>query len=121
MTSESDIHVEFSQRFRKDVKHLQKKFAHIRDDLQPLIDDLSAGQTPGDQIQGTGHTIYKVRLPNQDAGRGKSAGYRVVYYIRTAINIVLLTIYAKTEQSDIQSATLIDIIADLNPDTSDEE
>ena len=33
---------------------------------------------------------------NQDSARGKSGGYRVIY-LRTSTNIILATIYSKTD------------------------
>lgn len=93
--------VNYSAVFVRQLKRLKKKFRSIRDDLQPLLDGLQAGVTPGDQIPGVGYTAYKVRLPNTDAGRGKSSGYRVIYYLETEADLLLLTIYSKTEQSDL--------------------
>jgi mRNA-degrading endonuclease RelE of RelBE toxin-antitoxin system len=46
-------------------------------------------------------TTYKVRLPNPSAGRGKRGGFRVVYYIKRADIVLMLTIYNKTQRSDI--------------------
>jgi mRNA-degrading endonuclease RelE of RelBE toxin-antitoxin system len=66
-----------------------------------LIETLERGETPGDQVQGIGYTAYKVRLPNPDAQKGKSGGYRVVYYIKKASQVILLVVYSKTDQVDI--------------------
>lgn len=71
--------VSFAVAFQKAIKRLRKKYPRIRDDVQPLINQLSLGETPGDQIQATGYTVYKVRLSNRDTKRGKSGGYRVIY------------------------------------------
>ena len=40
MTTERPISVILSDRFRKDIKHLLKKYRHVRDDVQVLIDEL---------------------------------------------------------------------------------
>ena len=120
MTNESPIQVGLAPTFQKDVKRLRKKYPHIREDLQPLIDQLLNGETPGDQIQATGYTVYKVRVPNRDAQRGKSGGYRVIYYIRTPVQVILLTIYSKSEQSDTDAENIQSIIADLS-DELDEQ
>jgi len=61
----------------------------------------SRAATPGDRVQGAGYTVHKVRLPNSDAQRGTSGGYRVIYYIQTASGRLLVTIYSKADQSDI--------------------
>ena len=54
--------------------------------------------------------IYKARIINSDTGRGKSGGYRVIYYIVTQDLIRLVTIYSKTEQEDIGAAEIIEIL-----------
>jgi hypothetical protein len=63
----------------------------IRTDLQPLIDDLQAGNFIGDQIPGTGYAVFKVRLKNSDIQNGKSSGYRVIYQLKDN-GCILLTI-----------------------------
>lgn len=60
--------------FARVIKRLRKKYAHIQDDLAPIINALQSGETPGDQLQGVGVPIFKVRAPNQDARSGKSGG-----------------------------------------------
>jgi len=47
------------------------------------------------------YTLYKVRAPNRDAQRGTSGGYRIIYYLQTEDDVLLVAIYSKTEQSDI--------------------
>lgn len=48
--------------FVAQVKHLRRKYPHIRQDVQPLVDQLEAGETPGDRLQGLTSVAYKVRL-----------------------------------------------------------
>ena len=104
------MQVYFTDTFSQQLKRLSRKYRHIRADIQPLIDQLLAGETPGDQIQGTGHPVYKVRVANSDAQRGKSGGYRIIYYLQRQNGILLITIYSKTEQSDIEPNDIIQII-----------
>ncbi|MFH0994175.1 MAG: type II toxin-antitoxin system RelE/ParE family toxin [Pseudomonadota bacterium] len=58
-----------------------------------------------------GYTVFKVRVPNRDRAKGKSGGYRIIYYVKTVTEIILVTIYSKTEQTDI-SATQIRRVVD---------
>ncbi|MCU7920890.1 MAG: type II toxin-antitoxin system RelE/ParE family toxin [Candidatus Thiodiazotropha sp. (ex Epidulcina cf. delphinae)] len=104
------VTVSYSDAFKRQLQRLSRKYRRIRSDVQPLIDQLEAGETPGNQIQGIGHTVYKVRVKNSDAKRGKSGGYRVIYYLHTQDSVLLITIYSKTEQSDIDDAEVADII-----------
>ena len=94
--------VRFTPEFKRNLRQLAKKYRHIRSDIQPVIDTLVAGELPGDQIPGIGFPIYKVRIRNSDARRGKSGGYRMIYYLPTDVSIVLITLYSKTEQQDIE-------------------
>ena len=54
--------------------------------------------------------VYKARLPNRDSGSGKRGGYRVIYYLLSEESIVLLTIYSKTDQSDIPADEIVRIL-----------
>lgn len=57
-------------------------------------------------MTGHGCTLYKVRAANSDSQRGKSGGYRVIYYLKTDTRRILVTIYAKSDQEDIAPETL---------------
>jgi mRNA-degrading endonuclease RelE of RelBE toxin-antitoxin system len=81
---------------------------------------LRAGEVPGDQIQGVGYTVYKARVKNSDLQRGKSGGYRIVYYLRTTTTLILLTIYAKSQQADVSTEELRQIIKEVEEGESDE-
>lgn len=63
-------------------------------------------------MQGVQIIVYKVRLANRDASRGKSGGYRVIYYLPTDDLTLLLTIYSKTDQSDIVADEIRRILDD---------
>ena len=58
-------------------------YRSIRKDLDPLIQQLKTGNIIGDQLVGLNREVFKVRLTNSDIRKGKNAGYRVVYYIKT--------------------------------------
>jgi mRNA-degrading endonuclease RelE of RelBE toxin-antitoxin system len=95
------IQVEYTADFKRDLKRLHKKYRNVRADVNHFVRRLEAGETPGSQVQGTGYTVYKARVRSSNLGRGKSGGYRVLYYLKTAARIVLLTIYAKSASEDI--------------------
>lgn len=61
----------------------------------------------GDVVPGSGG-IRKVRWSR--AGKGKSGGVRVIYYVRTAEeDLVLLTLYAKSTTDNLTGAKLKEI------------
>lgn len=108
--------VRFTPEFKRNLRHLARKYRHIRSDIQPVIDMLIAGGSPGDRIQGVDLVIYKVRIRNTDAQRGKSGGYRMVYYERRDDIDILITLYSKTEQQDIQPHEILAILAEEDTD-----
>ncbi|MCC6612908.1 MAG: type II toxin-antitoxin system RelE/ParE family toxin [Anaerolineae bacterium] len=113
-----------TEEFTAQVKRLRKKYPNIRLDLQPLIDQLENGETPGDRLQGQKALAYKIRLPNRDARRGKRGGYRVIYYVPTTEYIYLLTIYSKSDIDDIPDAVIVGLIdrySQALPPANDEE
>lgn len=117
----SDRRIVFAPHFLQDFKQLQKRYRRVTDDLRPLLDQLRHAETPGEQVQGVGYPVYKVRIKNSDAKRGKSGGYRAVYYLETLEQIVMVTIYSKSDQSDIPVAELRRIIKEYEVQNPPEE
>ncbi len=107
------VKIVFTPEFKRNLRILAKKYRHIRDDVEPLILSLQNGEQPGDQVTGTGYAIFKVRVPNRDVRRGKSGGYRIIYYLQTQADIILITIYSKTEQADISAAQIRRIVSEF--------
>jgi mRNA-degrading endonuclease RelE of RelBE toxin-antitoxin system len=99
----SPIQIALTPRFKKDLRELAKRYRSIRSDIQPLIEQLQAGEIPGDRIAGVKYQVFKVRLKNSNIKKGKSGGYRVIYYLKTAEAIILATIYSKSDISDVNN------------------
>jgi mRNA-degrading endonuclease RelE of RelBE toxin-antitoxin system len=106
MTNNPPVRVDYADQFKKELKQLRKKYPHIQNDVQPLIDTLLNGETPGDQVPGIAYTVYKVRIRSTDQSKGKQGGYRVLYYIKTTKFIILLRIYTKSARSDLANAEI---------------
>jgi mRNA-degrading endonuclease RelE of RelBE toxin-antitoxin system len=104
------IKVVESDRFKKDIKKLGKRYRLVREDLQPLVEQLKAGETPGERLSGIKHPVYKVRLQNSNINKGLSAGYRVIYYLQTSEAILLTKIYSKSDREDVSHEEVEDII-----------
>jgi mRNA-degrading endonuclease RelE of RelBE toxin-antitoxin system len=107
----SPIQIALTPRFKKDLRELAKRYRSIRTDLQSLTEQLQAGETPGDQVAGIQYQIFKVRLKNSNIQKGKSGGYRVIYYLKTDTKIILTTIYSKSDLSDVSNAIIEAAIA----------
>src|SRR5690625_709688 len=109
------VEVLFTSEFKRSLRRLLKRYRSIRRDVESLVEELASGETPGERVKGTGHVVYKVRVANTDARRGKSGGYRVVYYVQTSERVILVTVYSKSDQGDISSAVLRQIIEEESP------
>ena len=106
----SPLHVTFTPEFKRNLRQLAKKYRRIKSDLQPILDQLISGNKPGDQVRQVRYQVFKVRAKNSDASRGKSGGYRLIYYVKSASEVILITVYSKTDQADIAPKDIRQII-----------
>jgi mRNA-degrading endonuclease RelE of RelBE toxin-antitoxin system len=98
--------------YKKELKKLNKRYRSIDRDIKPLIQQLESGETPGDRIVGNEYPVYKIRVPNSDTRKGKSSGYRVIYYTIVPEAILLATIYSKSDRQNISNKEVEDIIGE---------
>ncbi|WP_016952566.1 type II toxin-antitoxin system RelE/ParE family toxin [Anabaena sp. PCC 7108] len=105
------IEITLTPRFQRDLRELAKRYRSIRSDIQPLIDQLQAGETPGDRIAGIKYQVFKVRIKNSNIQKGKSGGYRVIFYLKNAQGIILTTIYSKSDLTDVSNEIIEQAIA----------
>ena len=109
----SNFTIEYTAEFKRNLRQLAKKYRRIKNDLQELLDKLAKGNKPGDQIKGVVYEVFKARVRNTDSSRGKSGGYRVIYQCKDQ-QIILITIYSKSEQQDIEPSEIQQIILDFD-------
>ena len=98
--------VSFHPRFDKQFDRLARKYRGTDSSVEELVNQLERDERPGQRVPRVGYTLFKVRLPNPAAGRGKSGGFRVIYYVQLADRVTLLTIYSKTDEADISIAEM---------------
>jgi len=110
--------VEYTPEFKRGARKLSRQYRSLKRDLAPLLTALAAGETPGDALQHTQYPTFKVRVRNSDARRGKSGGYRAIYYLKRADKAVLVTLYSKSHQSDIMPDEVRRIVAKYEANTS---
>jgi mRNA-degrading endonuclease RelE of RelBE toxin-antitoxin system len=81
------IHIDLTPEYRRNLKNLAKKYRSIRSDTQSVIEDLQKGIIVGDRLTGFGSEIYvyKLRVKNSNIQKGKSAGYRLIYLLESAL------------------------------------
>ena len=108
------VRVEYTPEFKRNLRALARKYRHIRSDVQPVIDQLRAGQVIGDQIPRARYTLFKVRVRNSDIQKGKRSGYRLIYHLRTPTHIILVTIYSKLDQADVSAEQIRRILIEFD-------
>lgn len=105
-----------TERFEEDIKYYlkKKKFTHILDDVDEVVEELEKGNLIGDAIPGLtfdDNSTVKVRIANTDTKVGKSNGYRVIYYaVKSDGEIYLLTIYYKKDDNRIPTNKEIEML-----------
>jgi len=106
--------VVYATSFKRSIKRLEKRFRHIRDDVHVALQELLQNPTIAPIIPG-GSGTRKYRLRNTDLQKGKSGGYRLIYYLENqpAPIIFLLLIYAKSDQADVTCYELKQLLNDL--------
>ncbi len=95
------IEIRLTIDFQSQFKFLKKRYRKIKSDIQSTLDALASGETPGDQFSGIDAIVMKVRIKNSDIQKGKSGGYRLIYWIASPELIVMLDIYSKSDQENI--------------------
>ena len=100
-----------TRRFGKEIKRLIKKFPSLKQEFGTLIESLTENPAIGAPL---GQNCFKIRISIQSKGKGKSGGARVITHIYWENETVyLLTIYDKSEKSDMLPGELEDMIDGL--------
>jgi hypothetical protein len=94
--------------FERQAKRLIKKYASLQKELLTLISELKINPQLGASV---GNNCYKIRLAVSSKGKGKSGGARIITNVAIIEkNVYLLTIYDKSEQSDITNKELAELL-----------
>ena len=56
------VEIFYSSDFKRNLRKLAKKYRRIKSDIQPLINKLVKGETPGTEIPKVGYKVFKVRV-----------------------------------------------------------
>jgi mRNA-degrading endonuclease RelE of RelBE toxin-antitoxin system len=100
-----------THRFVKELKRLVKKFPSLKMEYAELISDLIINPETGTFV---GNNCYKIRIPIESKGKGKSGGARVITYLYVETKTVyLLTIYYKGEKESLKPNELKIMIESL--------
>jgi mRNA-degrading endonuclease RelE of RelBE toxin-antitoxin system len=113
LTETSPVEIKLTPEFQRAIRLLAKRYRKIRLDLAETLQQLQTGNFLGDQIQGIGYPVLKVRIKNTDSQRGKSGGYRLIYWIQSPASVVLLDIYSKSDQENADADEIQRIVKDF--------
>ncbi len=99
-----NYNIEVTAYFSKQLKRLVKKFPSLKKEFSDLIVLLKENPEMGTNL---GNNCYKIRLAIASKQKGKSGGARIITHIQVIeTKIYLLSIYDKSEQSDISDKEL---------------
>ena len=82
------------------LQRLKRKYPHVEEDLQKAVAQWAAPRA----LPSFGGKLWKLRAASRDQNRGKSGGFRIIFYFDQAadpLHAFLLTIYAKSERENI--------------------
>ena len=101
--------------FDRQAHKLAKHYASFRDDLKEFIKELRNNPEMGTDL---GSGVRKVRMSITSKGKGKSGGARVITYniekkSEDEILITLMTIYDKSEISNVSDAYLRSLVSQI--------
>lgn len=103
-----------SHAFKREVKPLAKKYKTLKASVDTLIEELIKNPYLGEPY---GNNIFKVRLSDESKGTGKSGGFRVMYYHlnknEEGIEMLLMTIFSKSEKSTVKKDEAIKKLKDI--------
>lgn len=88
----------YSDDFRKSAKKIAKRYKSLKSDLKTFTNSLEDNPRQGTELF---TNVYKIRIKNSDNNKGKSAGYRIITYLITQDEILLVNIYSKSDISNL--------------------
>ena len=104
-----------SSTFKRSIRRLKRRYPRVQDDMSEAITVLQKSPRLGVVIPHS-NGVRKMRVRNRDAQRGKSGGYRLIYYVvdEPQERLTLLFAYSKSDRSDITQAELQTFLEELD-------
>ncbi len=107
-----NLKVVFPNSFTRKANRLARKYPSLPAELRALQKQLAYGEKPGDRMRGAGAEVYKTRLANPSARRGKSGGFRVAYHVGSD-QITLLAVCLKPKCHEVEPRQIRRILREL--------
>ena len=98
-------------KFEDRLEALEKKYHNAIDQAEKFTKRLKRGERPGNVVPGVGAAVLKAAVRNPAVKGGAPKGYRIIYYVIMQNQIYLLTMYSKSQQKDISTAELRQLVA----------
>ncbi len=90
--------------YLKALKKLSKKYKYINEDIEAFLEEITTVDDLGVELK---NNVYKVRIANSDKNKGKSAGYRLITYVKvTEHELHLIYLYDKSSLTNITEKEL---------------
>ena len=109
-----NVHIDYGPEFKRQFKRLAKKYHSLKSDYIAWLNELEKNPLVGDDL---GCGIRKVRMAIADKGKGKSGGARIltlnVMVGDDGMNVTLLTIYDKSEISNVRDEYIEYLVENL--------
>ena len=94
--------------FKKEFKHLAKKYSSLKEELEELISELENNPKEGVSL---GNNCYKIRLRIASKGKGKSGGARVITFVKVIDeSVFLVSIFDKSEKENITNVEITEML-----------
>lgn len=95
----------YTSHFEARLRRLVKKFDSLITEMRTLENELKQNPNFGTSL---GSGLHKIRVSCESKGAGKSGGFRIITYLvnqtKEGTEINLITIYDKSEESNIKKA-----------------
>ncbi len=102
------FNVVVTDNFERKVKKLSKKYKSLKDDLEPIFDQLETTPSLGIAI---GNDCFKIRVAIKSKRSGKSGGARIITYVRyIKDSVYLIDIYDKSQRTSITEKEIVELI-----------
>lgn len=99
--------------FDKDIERLKKKYPHLEIDIKNFKENFSKEfQLSCEPLARFEKKLWKGRIGSTDMKRGKSGGFRLIFYFDEVKNpgkVYFLKIFPKVERSDLSPDELMEL------------
>lgn len=103
--------------FKRCIRKLIRRFPSVKKDVKNAIEILTENPNLGVLIPRSAG-VRKLRVKNSDMQRGKSGGYRSLYFVEEETNnIFMLLIYAKSDREDINLKEIQTFLEECNKES----